>query len=112
MQIIKKTRSELDRRLAHDGEGIKKVFAEDGEIKNLEAITLSCLDPGKKFSWHNHDNATEMFFVMKGSGEIRENDGVQTFSNWDFFIIPKGVFHEITNTGKEKFEGVFIRVKS
>ena len=66
MQIIKKTRSELDRQLAHDGEGIKKVFAKEGEVNNLEAITLSCLEPEKKFSWHNHESATEMFFIMKG----------------------------------------------
>ena len=111
MKIIKKTRSELDRRLAHDGEGIKKVFADDGEVNGLEAITLSCLEPGKKFSWHNHEDATEMFFIMKGTGKIVENDGEQTFAPWDFFIIPKGVYHEIENTGNEKLEGIFIRVK-
>lgn len=111
MKIIKKSRSELNRQLAHDGEGIKKVFVKDGEIENFEALTLSCLEPGKKFSWHNHESATEMFFIMKGNGKIIEEEGEYTFAPWDFFIIPKGIYHEIENTGKEKFEAIFIRVK-
>ena len=111
MKIIKKTRSDLNRQPAHDGEGIKKVFVNDGEVENFEAFTLSCLEPGSKFSWHNHENATEMFFILKGSGKIRENDGEQTFMVNDFFIIPKGVMHEIENTGNEKIEAIFVRVK-
>ena len=111
MKIIKKTRSDLNRQPAHDGEGIKKVFVSDGEVENFEAFTLSCLDPGKKFTWHNHENATEMFFVLKGSGRILEDAGEQTLQPNDFFIIPKGVFHEIENTGTEKMEAIFVRVK-
>ena len=111
MKIIKKSRTNLNRQSAHDGEGIKKVFLSENEIDGVEAITLSCLEAGAKFSWHNHENSIEMFFIMKGSGEIREDEGVQTFSTWDFFIIPKGVYHEILNTGTEKIEGIFIRVK-
>ena len=110
MKIIKKSRTQIDRQPAHDGEGIKKVFVGDGEVENFEAFTLSCLEPGKKFSWHKHERATEMFFVLKGSGKILEDDGEQSFQPNDFFIIPKCVLHEIINTGEEKMEAIFVRV--
>ncbi|GEM_PF-2498777 len=111
MKVIKKPSSSFELNSAHGGEGTKKVLVAENEISNVQGITKSCLEPGAAFSWHKHDDCTECMYVLQGNGTIRDEDDTYPFSVGDFFIFPRGVYHEPQNTGTELVKAIFIRIK-
>lgn len=46
------------------------------------------------FIWHSHPDADELFWVIKGSLQIRLRDRVIQLNENEFFIVPKGVEHK------------------
>ena len=46
-----------------------------------------------EFVWHRHDDADEMFLVIKGSIMIELRDQRVNLSEGEFFIVPRGVEH-------------------
>jgi len=46
-----------------------------------------------EFIWHQHDDADEMFLVLKGNLLLRLRDKDITLDAGEFFIVPKGVEH-------------------
>jgi quercetin dioxygenase-like cupin family protein len=46
-----------------------------------------------EFIWHKHDDADELFLVVKGQLTIRLRDEVATLSEGDLFVVPRGVEH-------------------
>ncbi len=45
------------------------------------------------FVWHKHDEADEMFYVLKGSFNMELRDKTVTLHAHEFFIVPRGVEH-------------------
>lgn len=111
MKVIKKPASSFALNSAHGGEGTKKVLVTENEIDNVQGITKSCLEPNTAFTWHQHDKCSECMYVLQGKGTIRDEDGIYPFSVGDFFIFPKGIYHEIKNTGDKLVKAIFIRIK-
>ncbi len=46
-----------------------------------------------EFVWHRHEEADEMFLVVKGRMTIRMHDGDVELSEGEFFVVPRGVEH-------------------
>ncbi len=46
-----------------------------------------------EFVWHTHDEADEMFLVIKGSITIELRDQRVLLNEGEFFIVPRGVEH-------------------
>ncbi len=46
-----------------------------------------------EFVWHTHDDADEMFLVIKGSMTIELRDQRVTLNEGEFFVVPRGVEH-------------------
>ena len=111
MKVIKKAKDSVSLEPAHDGAGSRKLFVANDEVKNIQGITHGYLKAGGVFEWHKHDDCTEMMYVLKGSGIVRDEDGEYEFNVGDFYIFPQGTFHEQRNTGSDTFEAMFIRTK-
>jgi len=47
-----------------------------------------------EFLWHKHDDADELFFVVRGSLTIRLRDREVVLEEGEFFIVPRGVEHQ------------------
>ncbi len=66
---------------------------------------ISCgvvqLEPGKGHERHNHPNAEEMLYVVRGEGEQEIADETRSISAGDMLYIPEGVYHGTINTGWE-----------
>ncbi|MGN6374455.1 MAG: cupin domain-containing protein [Sphingomonas sp.] len=45
------------------------------------------------FVWHAHDDADELFHVVKGALDIEFDDRVVSLKEGDFLTVPKGVRH-------------------
>jgi mannose-6-phosphate isomerase-like protein (cupin superfamily) len=46
-----------------------------------------------EFVWHHHELEDEMFFVVKGSFDMRFRDRTVHLSPGEFLIVPRGVEH-------------------
>ena len=109
MKVIKKDKTQVAREDAHGGSGGRRLFLNDTELNNVQGMTYGYLPSGNMFAWHNHEGINEVMLVLKGSGTVKDEDGIYPYEAGDFFIFPKGVFHEISNTCQEENEYVFVR---
>ncbi len=64
---------------------------------------ITAVPPGKRaFPFHNHRVNEEMFFILKGEGEVRIGDAVHPLRSGDIVACPAGgkeTAHQIINTG-------------
>jgi mannose-6-phosphate isomerase-like protein (cupin superfamily) len=95
------------------GSGARKVYASPDHLKSsaFEAMTHGFLPAGKNFDWHDHIDTEEVMVVVKGRGEIHDEDGVYTYEPGDVFVYPANVKHNIHNPSTEEHEMIFVRVK-
>lgn len=47
-----------------------------------------------EFLWHKHDDADELFMVIKGRLTIHLRDGAVVLNEGELFVVPKGVEHK------------------
>jgi mannose-6-phosphate isomerase-like protein (cupin superfamily) len=62
-----------------------------GEVDAM-AVKLAKLEGA--FVWHRHDDADELFLVVKGRLVIELRQGEVTLEEGELFIVPKGVEHK------------------
>lgn len=46
-----------------------------------------------EFIWHKHDDADELFFVVRGELVIKLRDSDVTLRQGEMFVVPRGVEH-------------------
>ena len=65
------------------------------------------LDPQSgQVPWHNQDQE-EIYFVLKGVGEMCLGDERRTLEAGQAAYIPPGEFHQLTNVGDEPLEFIY-----
>jgi len=66
---------------------------------------ISCgvvkLEPGKGHERHNHPEAEEMLYVVRGTGEQEIAGETREISAGEMLFVPQGVYHGTVNTGWE-----------
>lgn len=114
MKIIKRSASEIPKEEAHSGSGTRKVFADKNYLKSphLEAMTHGFLTAGKSFDWHDHKDIEEIMVVVKGDGQVHDEDGEYEYAPGDVFIFPANTKHKIHNPSSEEHEMIFVRIKT
>lgn len=73
-------------------------------------MTHGYLPAGKTFDWHDHKDIEEIMVVVKGVGEIHDEDGVYTYAPGDVFVFPANTQHKIHNPSDDEHEMIFVRV--
>jgi uncharacterized cupin superfamily protein len=59
---------------------------------------------GKSYCpYHSHSAETELYLVISGRGQVRDNRGTTDVGPGDAFFFPPGEAHQISNTGREDF---------
>lgn len=113
MKIIKRAATDIPKEEAHGGTGFRKVFASPEYLKsnNLEAMTHGFLPAGNAFDWHDHTDIEEIMYVLKGEGNVFDDEGEYTYAPEDVFIFPANTQHKIVNSSNEEHEMIFVRVK-
>lgn len=65
------------------------------------------LEPkGGQVPWHNQEQE-EVYFVVKGEGEMCLGEEKQSLSTGQAVYIPSGVFHQLTNVGDEELTFIY-----
>ena len=49
--------------------------------------------------------------VVKGEGEVHDEDGVYSYAAGDVFVFPANTQHKIHNPTDDEHEMIFVRVK-
>ncbi|QQS19755.1 cupin domain-containing protein [Candidatus Saccharibacteria bacterium] len=114
MKIIKRPASEVAKEDAHGGSGSRRVYASTEHLSSphLEMVTHGYLPAGNSFDWHEHEDIEEIMIVVKGCGEVHDEDGVYTYEPGDVFIYPANTQHMIYNSSNDEHEMIFVRVKT
>ena len=68
---------------------------------HLKGLVLSStfLTANKETSGHKHDGQEEIYFFIKGKGEMTLDDDRFPVKEGDVILIEDGVFHQVHNTG-------------
>jgi quercetin dioxygenase-like cupin family protein len=113
MKIIKRNSSDITKEEAHGGSGSRKVYANTEHLKSshFEAMTYGYLPAGNTFDWHDHTDTEEIMVVIKGQGEVYDEDGVYTYGPGDVFVFPANIQHKIHNPTEHEHEMIFVRVR-
>ena len=61
-------------------------------------MRLLCFEPNQKVTLHRHPEADEIFYVLKGRGEISVGAEKVTVKNGFFVKAPAGVLHQWKNS--------------
>ncbi len=82
------------------GSGSAQLTALVREIpKNLRLYSLIRLAPGSSIGYHVHENETELFHFISGSGMADDNGAKVAVSAGDTLSTPSGFGHSVENTG-------------
>lgn len=114
MKIIKRAHDEILKEEAHGGSGSRKVYASSDHLKSghFEMMTHGYLPAGKTFDWHDHSATEEIMIVLRGQGEVSDEDGTYSYRSGDVFVFPADTKHKIHNPSDEEHEMIFVRVKT
>lgn len=101
--IIKKETHPIERREhMRGGDGTAVLTALAGELpKNLRLFSMIRLEPGASIGYHVHENETELFHFISGSGIVDDNGVAARVSAGDTMSTPSGFGHSVKNDGEE-----------
>ena len=57
---------------------------------------------GDEVPWHTHDHEDEMFFVLDGTLEVLQKDGLVRLNPGEFCVVEKGTQHKVVPIGHVK----------
>ncbi|HET8906971.1 MAG TPA: cupin domain-containing protein [Ktedonobacterales bacterium] len=63
-------------------------------VGELNENYLKVVKTHGEFVWHKHDDADELFLVLKGQLVIQLRDHDVTLNEGEFLVVPKGVEHK------------------
>lgn len=98
-------------------EGLKGGF---GRLKMIEILTATELkDEGKLFSrvilergssigFHKHINDFEVYYILKGNGEVQEANEIYKVGEGDVVYTSHGEEHSLINTGQSELEMIAV----
>ena len=113
MKITKRSNAYIKKEEAHGGSGSRKVYASPDHLKSthFEMMTHGWLPARQTFDWHDHTDIEEIMIVVKGEGEVHDEDGVYGYASGDVFVFPANTQHKIHNPSDVEHEMIFVRVK-
>jgi mannose-6-phosphate isomerase-like protein (cupin superfamily) len=94
------------------GDGTVELTALTREIpKNLRLYSMIRLAPGASIGYHVHENETEIFHFLSGSGSVDDNGERVKVAAGDTLSTPSGFGHAVENDGDEDllFLAVIVR---
>jgi len=70
---------------------------EDNTTLNNLVVSSTLLKPFQETRGHSHEGKEEVYFFLKGRGEMTIDDETFTVSPEDVVTIPDGAFHKVKN---------------
>jgi mannose-6-phosphate isomerase-like protein (cupin superfamily) len=74
-------------------------FTEGSAMKHARLLAELTLPPGASIGYHQHDNETEYFIFVSGSGMVNDNGAEVPVKAGDVMVTGNGASHGVKNTG-------------
>jgi mannose-6-phosphate isomerase-like protein (cupin superfamily) len=91
------------REKVRDGEGtatfVHCVEGKGAVQKNTNLLAEITLPPGASIGYHPHNEETEFYIILEGSGVVNDNGQEVAIKPGDTMVTGNGAFHSIANTG-------------
>lgn len=84
-----------------DGSTIRKILEPSNSSLKNQSLAEATLPKGKTTEEHYHPKSEEIYYILKGQGEIKIENEIKEIYPYDGILISPGKKHKITNTGKE-----------
>lgn len=68
----------------------------------VQSLAEATLEPDEATERHYHRRSEEVYFVVKGSGELEVDGETRTVRPGDAVLIPPGAWHTLVNTGSSE----------
>ena len=78
------------------------------ELDHSRLFSKITLPAGAGIGEHVHEQETEYYYILSGTGMVKEIDGEKLVVPGDAVITGNGASHSITNTGSEPLEFIAI----
>lgn len=102
-----KSGSQMEDKVIHnmrggDGDALQHLILSDGDMaKHSRLFATMVLKEGCSIGEHQHNNETEYYYILSGTGIVTEADGEKEVKAGDVVITGNGESHAIRNSGKE-----------
>jgi quercetin dioxygenase-like cupin family protein len=104
--IVKIPLAAARRRDLRDGVWTTLSLSDETLDGNRACLGYGTFPPGSVTPFVVHD-AEELFFIVAGSGELRNEGAAIAFEAGDAFFVPPGAWHAVANTGATDVVTVF-----
>jgi mannose-6-phosphate isomerase-like protein (cupin superfamily) len=74
-------------------------LVEGSSMRNARMLAELTMPPGASIGYHEHDQETEYFIILSGSGIINDNGEESPIKAGDVIVTGNGASHSIKNTG-------------
>ena len=103
MIVRKKDRKTEIKEKMRDGEGSVQIsYMVDAEKeKHTRMLGEITLNSGCSIGNHKHDNETEYYFIISGTGTVNDDGKDVTVNPGDAVVTGNGASHSIKNTGSQ-----------
>ena len=89
----------------------RKALIKVGDLKSkIQTINDACLEPGKGFAPHTHNDGEEIYYFLEGNGEMIINDKKFQVKKGDVVVVEVGESHSLKNPSANKLRFITIRV--
>ena len=84
-----------------DGSEIRELLAHRNSSIERQSLAEARLAPGGKTTPHYHPQTEEIYYILRGVGQMRLEDERREVGPGDAIAIPPGARHQIVNLGEE-----------
>lgn len=95
---------EFEKRVAMrggDGEVILEHVSKNNLPANVRLMARITLNKNCSIGYHVHENETEIFHFISGSGTVDDNGTIREVTGGDSLITPSGCGHAVSNKNDE-----------
>lgn len=84
-----------------DGSEIRELLAYRNSCIRNQSLAEARVAPGNRTAPHYHRKTEEIYYILRGQGEMTIDEATQGVGPLDAIAIPPGAVHSILNTGNE-----------
>ena len=70
--------------------------------EKMRIFSTISLMPGDSIGYHIHEGETELFYFVKGSCKVRDDDAENVLTAGDVLSTPSGHGHSVENVGEDE----------
>jgi len=83
-----------------DGSLIRELMHPAVHGNRAQSLAEATIRPGQATQRHRHAQTEEIYYILEGEGRMTVDAEVQPVAGGDTILIPPGVWHSISNTGR------------